>query len=380
VRDKARRTLEELDTELPLGLPVEDLLPSQQRIVMIAAALSQPCRLLILDEPTASLGPEEAGALMQLVERLPQRGITVLFVSHRLDEVVRLCDRVTVMRDGLVTDTLERGAFAVRDLVERMVGDQPVRSPRARPRLSAEAAVRLDNVEIGPLRGVTLSARKGAVTGVTGLIGSGADELLHVIAGIRRPVAGMVEVGGERASFRSPADALAAGVGYIASSRATAGLRELSVRENVCASSLSRAARFGFLSRGAERRRAGRFVASFGLESRLEGLLGTLSGGNQQKAIVARLLAADASVLVLNDPTAGVDVGARAELHRLLRSVVSEGRTVIVRSSEPEELVDLADVVHVVAGGRLVQTFTGEEIQVSAMLEASASSGHRVAA
>jgi ribose transport system ATP-binding protein len=380
MRDKAAQTLEQLETDLPLKAPVEDLAPSHQRIVMIAAALSQACRLLILDEPTASLAPDEAQALLALVERLPERGITVLFVSHRLDEVVRLCDRVTVMRDGLVTETLQRGTFDARDLVQRMVGDVPPRPRRPATHAGAEPAVRLDNVEVGPLRGVTLIAAKGAVTGITGLIGSGADELLHVIAGIRRPSNGAVEIDGERISFRSPADALASGVGYIASNRATAGLRELSVRENVCASSLSRAARFGFLSRAAERRRAGAFVASLGLEARLEGPLGTLSGGNQQKAIVARLLAADASVLVLNDPTAGVDVGARAELHRLLRSVVDEGRSVIVRSSEPEELVDLADVVHVVAGGRIVQTFTGDAIQVSAMLEASASSGHKVAA
>jgi ABC-type sugar transport system ATPase subunit len=375
MREHATRTLELLGAELPLRAPVEDLMPSQQRIVMIAMALARPCKLLILDEPTASLGREEAQPLLALVERLPQRGLTLLYISHRLDEVVRICDRVSVMRDGLVTETLAREQTGVADLVQRMVGDAAIEAPAARRR-PGTAAVRLEGVSAGLLHDVTVEAAESTITGVTGLVGSGAEDLLHVFAGVLRPAAGRIDVGGVERTFGSPADALAAGIGYVAGSRAAAGLRDLTVRENVLASSHRGRTWLGLTTRRAERERAAPFVESLGLGGRLEDELGILSGGNQQKAIVARLLAAEVRILVLNDPTAGVDVSARAELHRLIRAVANEGHAVIVRASEPEELVDLADVIHVFAGGRIARTFTGDEISLAGVVEASSSSGH----
>ena len=379
MRRKAAETLDLLHAELPERTPVDELLPSQQRIVMIAMALSRDCRLLILDEPTASLGSDEAAPLLDLVQRLPAAGVTVLYISHRLDEVVLLCDRVSVMRDGHVLETLERDEFDAPGLVARMVADLPDRVAKPVALQQREVSVRLESVSAGLLRNVDFEARAGAITAVTGLVGSGADDLLHVVAGVRRPTEGHLEIGDRRVTFRSPADALRNGVGYIAGTRALAGLRELTVRENVLASSFERSSIAGFTRRWVERKRAARFVKSLGLSDRLEDPLGNLSGGNQQKAIVARLLAADARVLVLNDPTAGVDVRARAELHRLLRQVAESGRTVIVRSSEPEELLDLADVIHVAAGGSIVRTFPAESIQLSELLAAVATSGHAAA-
>lgn len=379
MRRRASEALAMLDAEDLMGGTVEDLAASQQRVVMIATALSRPCRLLILDEPTASLGHETAEPLMKLIEGLPSRGITVLYISHRLDEVVRLCDRISVMRDGLVTADIERGKIDAAGLVVEMLGEpeepEPVVAARVERAPEEGLAARLVGVGTKTLRDFNLELPRGQIVGLTGLVGSGVDEAIAVIAGVQRPEVGTVEVGGEEAVFHSPADALDRGIGFVAGSRARAGLRDLAVRENVLISSLSRSARAGFTSRAADRRRARGFVDRLGLGGRLDDPLGDLSGGNQQKAIVARLLAADARILVLDDPTAGVDAGARAELHSILRRVAAEGRVVVVRSSEPEELVDLADEVHVVTGGRLAASFAGDRLRAAALVAASASSG-----
>ena len=379
MRTRADETLNRLGLDLSPRAYVGDLRPSQQRMVMIAMAVSRACRLLILDEPTASLGSDEAQPLLELVESLPGRGITVLYVSHRLDEVERLCDRVTIMRDGVEVETLGRGEFDSRALVARMVDELPNRVPRAqRGARSGTVKVCLRGVHGSTLRGVDVDLRPGTITGVTGLMGSGADEVLEVIAGAARPTGGTVEVDGASVTFRTPADALAAGIGYVPGTRAQAALTELTVRENVLASSIARVARVGFLFGGREHRRAAESVAGFGLADRVERRLGELSGGNQQKVMLGRLLAADAQVLVVNDPTAGVDIRARADLHELLRAAADDGLTVVVRCSEPEELLDLADEVYVLAGGHVVRVFAGDDLRLGSLLEAAASSGAAV--
>lgn len=377
-----RRARETMDL---LGLPrisvdaaVEDLRPSEQRIVMIAMAVSRDCRLLILDEPTASLGADEAQPLLALVEGLPAQGITVLYVSHRLDEIERLCDRVTVMRDGCTVDVLERGGFDARGLVGRMVEELPEPQPRRRRRGEEVSAVRIRGLYGRSLRGLDVEIAAGRITGFTGLVGSGADELLEVVAGAARPLAGTIELGGAEVSFSSEADALHAGVGYLPGSRAGSALTDLTVRENVLASCYERISHLGAIVPGRERRVAVAQVERFGLAERVERPLSELSGGNQQKVLVARLIAAEADVVVVNDPTAGVDVRARADLHALLRELADAGRAVIVRCSEPEELLDLVDRIHVLAGGRLVSTMDPEEVVLSDLLAAAATSGAEV--
>jgi ABC-type sugar transport system ATPase subunit len=378
-REQKRRAKETMER---LGLGhigpddlVENLRPSEKRAVMIAVAVSRDCRLLILDEPTASLGVDEAQPLLSLIEELPRRGITVLYVSHRLDEIERLCDRVTVMRDGESLGVLERGGFDSRSLVAQMVEELPD-PPARRPRAAAlDVSVRIRGLIGGSLRGLDVDIRGGAVTGFTGLVGSGADELLGILAGSAKARAGTVEIDGKRVRFRTPADALHGGVGFLPGNRASSALTELSVRENVLASSLSKVSTFGFLPPRRERTLAREHVARFDLQDRVDRPLAELSGGNQQKVLVARLMAADVDVIIVNDPTAGVDVRARADLHALLRGLAEAGKTVIVRCSEPEELLDLADEIHVLAGGRLASSFAADNVGLGQLLAASAHSG-----
>ncbi|MFN8218220.1 MAG: sugar ABC transporter ATP-binding protein [Solirubrobacterales bacterium] len=357
---------------------VEKLRPSEKRAVMIAMAVSRDCRLLILDEPTASLGVDEAQPLLSLVEELPKRGITVLYVSHRLDEIERLCDRVTVMRDGKSIGVLERGQFDARGLIEQMVEEMPDRPTRERRAVAQDVSVRVRGLIGSSLRGLDVDIHAGAVTGFTGLVGSGADELLEIIAGGIKPRAGAIEVNGKKVSFSTPADALRAGIGYLPGTRASSALTELSLRENVLASSFGKVSSFGILPPRRERSLAREYIAPFDLEERVESPLAELSGGNQQKVLVARLIAADVGVIIVNDPTAGVDVRARADLHELLRGFADAGKTVIVRCSEPEELLDLADEIYVLAGGRLASSFVAARVGLGQLLEASAHSGAEV--
>jgi ribose transport system ATP-binding protein len=375
-RRLAKETMSRLGLDhISVDARVEDLRSSEKRVVMIAMAVSRACRLLILDEPTASLGADEAVPLLELVEGLPGRGISVLYVSHRLDEIERLCDRVTVMRDGLTREVLDRGEFSARDLVGRMVDELPAVAPRPARRPAQDVALRLRGLHGVSLRGLDVDICAGTVTGFTGLVGSGADELLEILAGGMRARAGTVELDGEPVTPRTSADALRNGVGFLPGTRANSAMIELTIRENVLASSLGRVSVFGFLPPGRERRAATAQVDGFGLADRVDRPLAELSGGNQQKVLLARLMAADVAVLVVNDPTAGVDVRARADLHALLRELADRGKTVIVRCSEPEELLDLADEIHVLAGGRLSRSFSAEEVDLQQLLEASATSG-----
>jgi ABC-type sugar transport system ATPase subunit len=378
MRRQAAETLSRLGIDhLSPSARVGELRPSEKRMVMIAMAVSRSSRFLILDEPTAALGTDEAGPVLELIETLTDRGMTVLYVSHRLDEVERLCDRVTIMRDGITRETLARGEFDAQELVGRMVDELPERPPRTVRTQSNPISISVRGVHGASLRGVDVDICAGEITGFTGLVGSGADELLEIIAGVRRPRAGTLAVGGRPVAFGSSADALRAGTGYLPGARAAAALGDLTVRENVLASSMKRVARAGLLLGGRERRRAEESLSVFGLEDRVERLLAELSGGNQQKVLIARLLAGDAKALVVNDPTAGVDAQARMDIHALLRAVADDGRAVIVRCSEPEELLDIADQIHVLAGGRLTRTFDGTRVDLSSLLEASASSGAR---
>jgi ribose transport system ATP-binding protein len=378
--ERAGATLEQLGlADLPLRANVDDLSASQKRMVMLAHAVSRNCRLLILDEPTASLGTDEALPLLSLIESLPGRGITVLYISHRLDEVARLCDRVTVMRDGVDLGVLDRGQFNAETLVRSMVDDlpeHPTRPPRDRSQDNVAVAVR--GLHGKSLHNLDVKIRGGSITGFTGLVGSGADELLDILVGAAPALAGSIEIDGRPVHFRTVADALQSGVGYLPGARAAAAMVDLSVRENVLASSLTDSARFGVVIPRLERARAREVVRPFGLSERAERRFGELSGGNQQKVLIGRLLAANARIIVVNDPTAGVDVRARAEIHELLRTAADEGRTVVVRCSEPEELVGLADEIHVLAGGHLARSFDGTNANMHGLLEAAAQSGARL--
>jgi ABC-type sugar transport system ATPase subunit len=347
------------------------LRPSEQRLVMFAHALLRDVRAHILDEPTAALSPDDADIVLRVTEQLRDEGVSIVYVSHRFDEVLRLCDVVSVVRDGKTVDTVDRSRLTRELLVSAVVGAGGLLEADPQPPMTQRAVVQALKLDGRELRGVNIEVHEGEIVGVVGLVGSGASELMQILGGVIRPRSGEVRVAGESVSLNSPADALAIGIAFLPGERSLVGFPELSVRENVTLASLSKIAQSGFISRRREKRAISSALEAVGLAGRTDAKLAALSGGNRQRALIARALVADSRVIVLEDPSAGVDAAARANLHHLLGRLAAEGRALVVSSSEPEELAAIAHRVVAIAHGRVVEVLEGERLTPSAVVAAA---------
>jgi ABC-type sugar transport system ATPase subunit len=333
---------------------------AEQKLVQIARAVAMRPRFLILDEPTASLERSAARVVLDLVARLSAGGLGVCFVSHRLDEVRAISDEITILRDGRVVADLARGADE-RELIRLMLGDaaaaagaDPSRPRRVR---GSEPAVTLAGLVLRPgAEPVALEVARGEIVGLTGLMGAGAEAVAQTLAGAR-PADARIEVHGRRVRLRTPADALAAGLAFIPEDRKQRGIfGGMGVQENVSIASLGEVSRRGLLRRGKLAERAEGYVKQLSIRTpSIAAPAGVLSGGNQQKVLAARCLATGAQVLVLHEPTHGVDVGAIGQIHALLEDFAAAGGAVIVASGEVRELLKLCDRIAVFRDGELVE-------------------------
>ncbi|MFD5062166.1 sugar ABC transporter ATP-binding protein [Streptomyces sp. NPDC058394] len=367
--------------EIDPARPVGALSAAQQQIVSMARALSHDVRLIVMDEPSAALDPDEVDNLFRIVASLTADGVAVVYISHRLEEIRRIGDRVTVLKDGrAVAVGLPAKSTPTRDIVAMMTGRNVEYVFPQRPETSAEVteAARQEPVltveglaregEFAPL---DLALRPGEIVGLAGLVGSGRSEILETIYGARRPSAGRVLVGGRPLRPGSVRAAVAAGIGLAPEERKAQALLMLeSVTRNVSVSSMSRFSRAGWLDRGAERRAARTATRELSLRpDNPDTPVRTLSGGNQQKAVLARWLLRGCRVLLLDEPTRGVDVGARAELYAVIRRLADEGLAVLLVSSEVPEVLGLADRVLVLREGRVVHTADARELDEHRVLD-----------
>ena len=378
-RERARELLALLGADLDLSRAAGDLSVAEAQFVEIAKCLASDARVLIFDEPTAVLGEHEAAKLLALLRRLRDEGRAVLFISHHLDEVVAVADRVSVLRDGRLVAAFARasdgvlgdasGAEVVEDTLARaMVGRDLGSIYPEKGAARADAAPALELVDFGATgrsHGITLSVRPGEIVGLAGLVGSGRTETAEAIVGVRR-AEGTLRVGGAAASFASPREAMRAGVAYVSEDRKGRGLHvTLSSVANMTLPSLDAHARLGGLRLEARGERAvtDRWIGAFSIRcARPELPIASLSGGNQQKFALARWLETKPKVLVIDEPTRGVDVGAKAEIYRIVARLAAEGLACIVISSELPELIGLAHRVVVLRGGTAAGEVSRDEL------------------
>ncbi|MGI9502766.1 MAG: sugar ABC transporter ATP-binding protein, partial [Geminicoccaceae bacterium] len=332
--------------------------------VEIAKALSRNARLLIMDEPTAALTEADALRLFDIVRRLRERGVGVIYISHRLEEVFDLADRVTVLRDGSYVGTKPVSATDKDDLIGMMVGrtiDALFPKKKVAP---GEVVLSVEGLNRPPLtKDVRLAVRSGEIVGLAGLVGSGRSELAQIIFGVTPAASGTIFVGGEEVSIKSPKDATSLGIAYVPEDRGLQGLiRPMALRENVSLAILERLASFNLINRDDERKLAEDSIKQFGIRgSGIEQVVNKLSGGNQQKAVLAKWLATKPRLLIMDEPTRGVDVGAKAEIHRLMGDLVEQGLAILMISSELPEIMGMSDRILVMREGRLVAEFVGAE-------------------
>jgi ABC-type sugar transport system ATPase subunit len=362
----------------PLDANAKGLPAAENWLINIARALVLKARLIVMDEPTAALSAAEAERLFGIIHDLQRSGVAVLYVSHRLDEILELCRHVTVFRDGRSVAELAGADMTRRAIVEAIVGgavDAPARPTEARIygdwALSVRALARAPRV-----KGVSFDLRKGEVLGLGGLVGAGRTELARLLFGADRPEEGSMTLEGKPYAPRGPADAVKAGIGLVPEERRVEGLiLSKSLAFNLSLANLQSIIfhpALPFISGNRRKALAERAIHDLAIKTTsAETPVGRLSGGNQQKVVIARWLASRPKVLILDEPTRGVDVGARAEIHRLIRGLAREGMAVLVISSEPEELPDLCDRALVMAEGRIVGELAGEALTRERIIAAS---------
>ena len=357
-RDLARYGFESV---LPVGFMGDALSPAQRQLVEIMRALKSGVRVLALDEPTSSLTDEEVERLFALVRRLRADGVAIVYVSHRIKEILRLADRVAVLRDGRLVAVRPTAELTEREIVRLMVGRELSDVFKRRRAATDRVVLRVEDLHSDWHRGVSLEVRAGEVVGLAGLVGAGRTELAKVVFGELPRDGGRVLVDGREVVVRRPEDAVRAGIGFAPEDRKREGLVLVrSVLENASLAILRRLSRFRFVQQRLERRIVGEYVDRLRVRTpSLEQEVGKLSGGNQQKVVLARWLAAKPKVLILDEPTRGIDVGAKAEIYRLIDELANDGLGILFISSELPEILGLADRIYVMQHGRITGELPG---------------------
>ncbi len=360
-KEQARALLASLDIlDLDVTRVVGTLSVGNRQRVEIAKALSHNARILIMDEPTAALTERDVERLFAIVRLLRQRGVGIVYISHRMEEIFILADRVTVLRDGERIETTAIADTNHDELVHHMVGRRLDAMFPKLPAKIGEPVLETKKLNCRPhTHDIDMVLRAGEIVGLAGLVGSGRSELAQVLFGITPAQSGEIRVDGKAVTITSPMEAKALGIAYVPEDRGTQGLvRPMRIRENVSMAVLKNVARGWFLDRGSEDRLAQASMKRFDIRaSGIEQVVNKLSGGNQQKVVLSKWLAAGPKVLILDEPTRGIDVGAKAEIHRLMSELAQQGMAVLLISSELPEIMGMSDRILVMREGRIAAQF-----------------------
>jgi len=369
---KARELLESLGSDLDPSTPVGSLSAAQQQIVEIAKALSIDARVLIMDEPTAALTKREAGELYGIMKQLKAKGTSIIFISHRLEDIFEVADRTTVLRDGRKVGTWIVSEVSEKELIRAMVGRE---IDQLFPKIQVERGPELLRVEglsrIGYFSNVSFSLHAGEILGMSGLVGSGRTEVAHALFGIAPADQGRIFVEGKEVAIRNPLDAIACGIGYLPEDRLQQGLfLPMSITDNITIIILDHLTKHGWLQPEQEYEISSRMLELLKIKApSIFSPVSSLSGGNQQKVVVAKLLAAKLRILILDEPTHGVDVGAKAAIHQIMSELAQQGMGIIMISSEMPEILGMSDRILVMCEGRVTGILDRREATQEKLLE-----------
>ena len=371
----ASQVLAQLKADISPRELVGNLSVGQQQLVEIAKALSSRARVLVMDEPTAALTSREVHLLFETINSLRAQGVAIIYISHRLDEVEQIAQRVAVLRDGIAVGEVAMSEVSRRDIVRMMVGREVETIVTARAGEADEMVLEVNGLSrAGAFEDVSFSVRKGEIVGLYGLLGAGQMETLRALFGAPPATAGAVKIGGESVVPRSPRQAKNLGIGLVSEDRKREGLvLGQSVSENLTLGNWAAVTRVGVFQAAREQERAAHWTQLLGIRAHSSAqMVGTLSGGNQQKVVLARWLEAGTRVLLLAEPTRGVDVGARADIYAVLEELRAQGLAIVLVSTDMEEMLALSDRILVFVRGRIVREFERADVNQEALLGAAA--------
>lgn len=366
INEKAESALTILGSDIDPKEIVENLSVARQQMVAIASAIAQDAKMIVMDEPTSALSKGEVENLYKIIDSLKEKNIAIMFVSHKMDELFHVADRFTVFRDGTYVGTVNKEDVDEKDLVTMMVGRKVDIQSYANLDKKAEVALEVKGLtKKGNFKDVNFKVHKGEVVGITGLVGAGRSEMAQAIFGINLPYEGTILVEGKKVDISSPSKALDAGIAYIPESRQTQGLvLPKTIESNITLPTLKKFKnKFGLIDRKTQRTSVDKWVEMLDVRPNNPDMLAMqLSGGNQQKVVLAKWIATEAKVLIVDEPTNGVDIGAKSEIHQILRKLASEGTAIIVISSELPEVLSVSDRILVMRKGKIAGEFENKDV------------------
>jgi ABC-type sugar transport system ATPase subunit len=371
MKTKARDIFKLFNVDINPDAMVQDLPPAKQQIVEIAKAVSKNVKILIMDEPSAPLSVSEVEHMFEIIRRLKQEGVTVIYISHRLEEVFRISDRVTIMRDGRYVATRLTKETNRKELINLMVGRELKESYPARTNPPGEIALEVKNLSGNGDRDISFSVRKGEILGISGLVGAGRTELAMLLFGAVPSESGEMLIDGRPVQIKSPQDAIQKGVGLLTEDRKGQGLfLEMGVGWNISFPIIRKLSKYGVVNTRTETEIAKKYKERMNIKTpSLEQRVINLSGGNQQKVVLAKALAAESDILIFDEPTRGIDVGAKQEIYQLMTELANNGNAILMISSDMEELLGMSDRIIVLSEGKLAGEVMKEQFSQDYILD-----------
>ena len=371
LKKETAKIFREMNVDIDPSAKVLGLSPAKKQLVEIAKAISRNAKVLIMDEPSAPLSASEVETMFEIIGRLKSKGVTIIYISHRIEELFRISDRVTVMRDGRYVDTLVTNQTSRKELINLMVGRELKEYYPKRSAMTGEVVLDVKNISGLGDKNISFSVRRGEILGIAGLVGSGRTELASILFGAAPKEGGETWIDGKKREIHSPDQAIEYGIGLIPEDRKHHGcIINASIRFNISLSTFNKSAKFYIVDAKAQNKTAVYYKEKFNIKTpSLEQRVINLSGGNQQKVILAKTLAANSNILIFDEPTRGIDVGSKQEIYNLMVELVNQGKAIIMVSSEMEELLGMSDRLIVLCEGKLMGEVPKEKFDQRYVIE-----------